>query len=187
MIALLMIGMVSTKVEARETFGVVDIVSRIDESMTNLDGDELNTFHTVTDVLIADLSNIVDVIDLTGEATAARLDELILQLNQGNCSELADAHCDYIIYGFLMNFNRSKGDRIVGKSEAVTADVSIRVVDTRKGVCVFIAKSRGIAVARGVRAGPLLRIGSFEFSEEQLTDALETAAHDLAAQLKENL
>ena len=187
LIATLMIGLMMPSVEARETFGVVDIVSRIDESMTNLDGEELNMFHSVTDVLIADLSPIVDVIDLTGEATAARLDELILQLNQGNCSELADAHCDYIIYGFLMNFNRSKGDRIAGKSEAVTADVSIRVVDARTGVCVFIAKSRGIAVARGVRVGPMLRIGSFEFSEEQLIDALEEAAHGLAAQLRENI
>lgn len=187
LVAALMLGLMMPTVEARETFGVVDIVSRIDGRMTNLDGEELNTFHAVTDILIEDLSNIVDVIDLTSESTLARMDEITTQLAQGNCMEFADAHCDYIVYGFLMNFNRSTGERIAGKSEAVTADVSIRVIDTRTGACVFIAKGRGLSIARGVRAGRLLRIGSFEFSEEQLIDALEQAAHSLAEQLRENI
>ena len=176
-----------TNVEAREVFGVVDIVSRIDETMTNFDGEELQTFHAVSDVLIEELIDVVDVIDLTAESNVARLGEIATQLSQGNCSEFADADCDYIIYGYLMNLNRSTGDRIVGKSEAVTADVSIRVVEKKTGKCVFVAKSRGVSKARAVRAVNLIRIGSFEFSEEQLIDALESAARDIAKQLKNNI
>ena len=187
MILMCLLMLVKNVEAADESFGVVDIMSRVD--ITNLDNKRVEMFHIVTDFLVTKLQREIPNIyvdDVTPEATKARLDEVYLQLNQGNCAEFKDSNCDYIIYGYLMNLTVSEGRRLAEKSEAVRADLSIRIVDVNTGKCVYAVVGTGISKAREYKVFKYTIQGS-QFSEEELHSALKEATDDIVKKLKKNI
>lgn len=145
-------------------------------------------FHDVTDFLVSKISAIpnVAVYDLSSDSVKARLDEIYLQLSQGNCSEFNDVNCDYLIYGYLMNLTVSEGRRIAESSEAVRADLSIRVVDVKSGKCVFVATGTGVSKVRNYGIFKY-KISGSNFSEEELHSALSEATNKIIEKLKSNI
>ena len=175
-----------TSAEAEENFGIVDIMSRV--NMTNMNDEHINMVQGASDMIAKKLmrQTNVSVINVTGDATKARLDEIYLQLTQGICTEFKDYNCDYIIYGYLMNLTLSEGKRIAERSEAVHVNLSIRVVDVKSGKCVFVAAGDGVSKARNYGVYKF-RIGQKEFSEEELHSALEEATDKIVELLRKNI
>lgn len=185
-LAFLIITSSSFKAAAEDSFGILDIMSRVD--ITNVDNEKIKMFHDVTDFFVTKLSDVPNIViyDLSNDSTKARLDEIYLQMNKGNCSEFKDFNCKYIIYGYLMNLTISEGRRIGEKSDAVRADLSIRVIDTHSGKCVFVATGTGTSKARQYSVFKY-RIQGSSFSEEELHSALEEAVDNIMIKFKKNV
>ena len=173
--------------KAADTLGIIDISSRV--NITNLDDTQVESFHIVTEFLVTKLQRQIPNIyieDLSGDTTRSRLDEIYLQLSQGNCAEFKDSNCNYIVYGYLMNLTVSEGKRIGSKSEAVRADLSVRIVDVNTGKCVFVATATGISKAKSYGIFKY-KIGQHSFSEEELHSALEAATDIIVDKIKKNI
>ena len=85
-----------------------------------------------------------------------------------------------------MNLTVSEGKRIGSKSEAVRADLSVRVVDVNTGKCVFVATATGVSKAREYGIFKY-KIGQHNFSEEELHSALEAATDIIVDKIKKNI
>ncbi|MBQ9377020.1 MAG: hypothetical protein IJU05_04370 [Schwartzia sp.] len=175
----------------RPVFCVTDFVSRV--AVTNLSGEQVETFHAVNDYFIEELSDAdIELIDVTLDTTRARLDEQMLGLARGTVPpELAAVHPDYVIYGFLTNLGVAQSVRPGSNAYVVRADLSARVIEAATGRQVFTATGTGEASAKSYEVSVaglrLLRFGTREFTEECLHEALGKATHQIAEKLKEQL
>ena len=186
LICLILFVVMSANVEAAENFGIVDLMSRVD--ITNMSDEHIEMGQGASDMIAKKLIREADisVINMTSDAMRARLDEVYFQLTQGICTEFKDYDCDYIIYGYLMNLTVSEGKRIAERSEAVHVDLSVRIIDTKTGKCVFVAAGSGKSKSRNYGVFKY-RIGQKNFSEEELHSAMEEATDKIVELVKKNI
>ena len=188
--ALLIIFSAAVKVEAAETFGVLDIISRI--NVTNLKGEVVQTFPNARHEMLAELIELlvtpgkVEMIDLGNEFKIAAIDEqtIMNQLGANKATQTNYASCNYLVFMYLTNCNIVKDDHIVTKGFAVTVDLSARIIDRRTGKCVFVATGSGVSKARDTRALGLFKFKTFECPEEQFYEAIKIAVHNLATKIR---
>ena len=188
--ALLIIFSAAVKVEAAETFGVLDIISRI--NVTNLKGEVVQTFPNARHEMLAELIELlvtpgkVEMIDLGNEFKIAAIDEqtIMNQLGANKATQANYASCNYLVFMYLTNCNIVKDDHIVTKGFAVTVDLSARIIDRRTGKCVFVATGSGVSKARDTRALGLFKFKTFECPEEQFYEAIKIAVHNLATKIR---
>ena len=191
--ALIALLIMSVQVEAAETFGVMDIISRI--VVTTLGNEIVQTFPNARHELLAELEELlattgkVEVIDLGGEFQIAAANEqaIMQQLGSNQTVQTNYAACDYVLFLYLTNCNEVIEDKILKKSNAVKVDLSARIIDKRTGKCVFIATGSGVSKAKDYRALGLLKFKTFECPEEQFYEAIKSAVHELALKIKERM
>ena len=170
--------------------GVLDFFNRV--KITNVNDEQVKMFHIATDFLINELSDCMEIIDLTNDSIRSRIDEIYIQLDNDKIdSSIKDVvqndQCEYIIYGFIMNCNVRREDKIIMKNKSVRVDMSVRILETATGKCVFTAKGTGISKADAYRVVNLLRLGQFELSEEELHSAIEDAIHKISDKIKKSI
>ena len=183
----------SVHVEAAETFGVPDIISRI--IVTNLKGEVVKTFSNARHEILAELVELlvtpgkVEMVDFGNEfATEAMNEQIIMQqLGANQITQTNYAACNYIMFMYLTNCNEVIEDKIVKKSNAVKVDLSVRIIEKATGKCVFVATGSGVAKAKDYRALGLLKFKTFECPEEQFYEATKAATHEIALKIKERM
>ncbi len=189
-LALLILLIWSGRAAAKDlpVIGVVDFTSRV--TVTNLSEEQILTFQTAADIIMDELIYCAELRDLTGETSKAVLDEILIMTQAGKLTpEIAAAaeNCDYLIVGYLMNLSRTTNERIIGKSDGIRADLSVRIFDMATGKPIKIFTGHGVSKARAGRIGKIFRAGQFEFSEDSLNQALEMAALEIAKKIKCNI
>ena len=188
--ATLIFFLTAVKVEAAETFGVLDIISRV--VITNLKGDVVQTFPNARHEMLAELTQLlvtpgkVEMIDMGSEFQIAAIDEqtIMQQLGTDKTTQTNFAACNYLMFMYLTNCNVVKDDHIITKGFAVTVDLSARIIDRRTGKCVFVATGSGTSKAKDTRALGLFKFKTFECPEEQFYEAIKIAVHDLATKIR---
>ncbi len=189
-LALLILLIWSGRAAAKDlpVIGVMDFTSRV--TVTNLSEEQILTFQTAADIIMDELINCAELRDLTGETSKAVLDEILIMSQVGKLTPeitAAAEDCDYLIVGYLMNLSRTTNERIIGKSNGIRADLSVRIFDMTTGKPIKIFTGHGVAKARASRIGNIFRAGQFEFSEDSLNQALEMAALEIAQKIKRNI
>ncbi len=189
-LALLILLIWSGRAAAKDlpVIGVMDFTSRV--TVTNLSEEQILTFQTAADIIMDELINCAELRDLTGETSKAVLDEILIMSQVGKLTPeitAAAEDCDYLIVGYLMNLSRTTNERIIGKSDGIRADLSVRIFDMTTGKPIKIFTGHGVAKARASRIGNIFRAGQFEFSEDSLNQALEMAALEIAQKIKRNI
>ena len=183
----------AVKCEATETFGVMDIISRI--AVTNLNGTVVQIFPNARHEMLAEMQELlvtpgkVEMIDLGSEFAIEAMNEQIImqQLGSNAVTKTNYAECNYIVFMYLTSCNEVIDDRIVKKSNAVKVDLSARIIDKQTGKCVFVATGSGVAKAKDYRALGLFKFKTFECPEEQFYEAIKAATHELALKIKERM
>ena len=147
-------------------------------------GEKLNYIYAVNDLLIDALEIPgVERIDISPEALRARVDEAYFQsLDLGETRAAADfeRRPDYLVYGYLTHFSVQHRESGIGKNYITRADLSIRILETSTGKCVFVATGKGEENSRQYRLGGNLRFGAEEVSDECLHAALVKAVDEIA-------
>ena len=175
---------------ANETFGIVGCMSRVKN--TNLNEERAEHFRIFNEVMLFELQNVLatkgyTVVDISPEAFSARVDETYLQkLDLGDPTTAVtdfSVRPDYLVYGYLTNFNISRSEAAIMKNFQVRADLSVRIVDTKTGRAVFAATGTGKANSRVNRLGKVFRVGAEEISDECLDEALEQATGEIAKKI----
>ena len=174
---------------ANETFGIVGCVSRVKN--TNLNEERAEHFKIFNDCMLFELQSVLagkgyDIVDISPEAFAARVDETYLaKLDLGETAAAADfdVRPDYLVYGYLTNFTITYGEMAVMKNYAVRADLSVRIVDAATGRAVFVATGTGKSNSRMHRLGKVFRVGAEEISDECLDESLEAAVKQIAQKI----
>lgn len=185
---LILLVAVSLRAEAAPVIGVVDFASRV--SVTNLSDEQVLTFHVAPAVLMDELVSVAELRDLTGEATRAILDEILVMTQAGKISaEVRDAaeDCDYLLVGYLMNLSRTTDEKIIGKGDGIRASLSVRIYDMATGRQIRSFVGHGVSKARVNRIGRIFRSGQLEFSEDSLNEAIEQAALEIAGKIKRSI
>lgn len=188
---LLVLVIISARAEAAlPVIGIVDFTSRV--TVTNLSDEQILTFHTAPAIIMDEIISVAELRDLTGEATAAILDEILVTTQVGRLNSEVQAvaaaeDCDYILVGYLMNLSRTTGEQIIGKSDGIRASLSARIFDVRTGRQVAVFTGRGVSKARVNRIGRIFRAGQLEFSEDSLNAAIEQAALEISAKIKRRI
>lgn len=175
------------KVHAKVSFGVIDVISRVD--ISNLDDSKVQTFHVITDQLISKIFKDIPTIvidDATNDSNQSRLDEIAFQLSQGNSIEFKDSTYDYIVYGYLRNLTLSEGHRLITNSESIRVDLSIRIVDVRTGKCVFATSATGTSKASHLSVLKYKFAGR-NIDDKDLSNAFENATDKIVAKLKNSI
>ena len=189
-----MIFLFTAQAEAAvETFGVMDIISRV--AVTNLKGEVVQTFPNARHEMLAELEELlvtpgkVEMIDLGSEFAIEAMNEQIImqQLGANPVTQTNYAACNYIMFMYLTNCNEVIDDKIIKGSNAVKVDLSTRIIDKRTGKCVFVATGSGVAKAKNYRALGLFKFKTFECPEEQFYEAIKSATHELALKIKERM
>lgn len=183
----------AAQVEAAETFGVMDIISRV--AVTNLKGEVVQTFPNARHEMLAEIEELlvtpgkVEMIDLGSEFEIEAMNEQIImqQLGTNPATQTNYAACNYIVFMYLTNCNEVIEDKIIKGSNAVKVDLSARIIDKRTGKCVFVATGSGVAKAKNYRALGLFKFKTFECPEEQFYEAIKAATHELALKIKERM
>ena len=189
--ALLMSCMISAQVEAAETFGIMDIISRI--AVTNVNNEIVKTFFNARHEILAELEELligkVEVVDLGSEFKIAAMNEqeIMNQLGLNQGTQINYAECGYIVFLYLTNCNEVIEDKIVKKSNAIKVDLSARIIEKQSGKCVFVATGSGVAKAKDYRALGIFKFKTFECPEEQFYEAMKAAVHELALKIKERI
>ena len=172
--------------EANVTLGVVGCDNRV--GFTNMDGEKLNYVYIVNDLLMDALEVPgVELMDISPEALRARVDETYFQnLDLGKTEAAADfeRHPDYLVYGYLTHFSVQHRESGIGKNYITRADLSIRILETNTGKCIFVATGKGEANSRQYRLGGTLRFGAEEVSDECLHAALVKAVDEIGAKYR---
>jgi len=188
------IFLLATQAEAAvETFGVMDIISRV--AVSNLKGEVVQTFPNARHEMLAELEGLlvmpgkVEMIDLGSEFAIEAMNEQIImqQLGANPVTQTNYAACNYIMFMYLTNCNEVIDDKIIKGSNAVKVDLSTRIIDKRTGKCVFVATGSGVAKAKNYRALGLFKFKTFECPEEQFYEAIKIATHELALKIKERM
>ena len=182
----------NVKAEAVETFGVMDIRSRV--PVTNVNHEIVTTFPNARQEMLADFDTFlvipgkVEMIDLGSEFEMAALDEqaIMQQMGSSNINPKLK-ECNYIIYMYLTNCNEVITDKVIEKHNAIKVDLSARIIDTKTSKCVFVATGYGIAKARDYRALGMFRFKTFACPEEQFYIALQDAVRQIALKIKEKM
>lgn len=185
--------MATVHVEAAETFGIPDIISRI--IVTNLKGEVVKTFPNARHEILAELVEIlvtpgkVEMVDFGNEFATEVMNEQIImqQLGANQVTQTNYAACNYILFMYLTNCNEVIEDKIVKKSNAIKVDLSVRIIEKATGKCVFVATGSGVAKAKDYRALGLLKFKTFECPEEQFYEAIKVATHEIALKIKERM
>ena len=183
----------ATQAEASETFGVMDIMSRV--AVTNLKGEIVQTFPNARHEMLAELEEIlvipgkVKMIDLGNEIQIEAMNEQIImqQLGANEITQTNYAACNYIMFMYLTNCNEVIEDKIVKKSNAVKVDLSVRIIEKATGKCVFVATGSGVGKVKDYRALGVFKFKTFECPEEQFYEAIKVAVHELALKIKERM
>lgn len=178
---------------AVETFGVMDIISRV--AVTNIKGEVVQTFPNARHEMLAEIEELlvtpgkVEMIDLGSEFAIEAMNEQIImqQLGANPATQTNYAACNYIMFMYLTNCNEVIEDNITKKSNAVKVDLSARIIEKASGKCVFVATGSGVAKAKDMRALGLFKFKTFECPEEQFYEAIKAATHELALKIKERM
>ena len=187
------IFLIAAQVEAAETFGVMDIISRV--NVTNLKGEVVQTFPNARHEMLAELEELlvipgkVEMVDFGSEFQIEAMNEQIImqQLGANQITQTNYAACNYIIFMYLTNCNEVIEDKIVKKSNAVKVDLSARIIEKASGKCVFVATGSGVAKANDYRALGIFKFKTFECPEEQFYAAIKAATHELALKIRERM
>ncbi len=187
------IFLISAQVEAAETFGVMDIISRV--NVTNLKGEVVQTFPNARHEMLAELEELlvipgkVEMVDFGSEFQIEAMNEQIImqQLGANQITQTNYAACNYIMFMYLTNCNEVIEDKIVKKSNAVKVDLSARIIEKASGKCVFVATGSGVAKANDYRALGVFKFKTFECPEEQFYAAIKAATHELALKIRERM
>ena len=185
--------LITVHVEAAETFGVPDIISRV--IVTNLKGDVVKTFPNARHEILAELVELlaipgkIELIDFGTEFAIEAMNEqtIMQQLGVNQVTQTNYSACNYIIFMYLTNCNEVIEDKIVKKSNAVKVDLSVRIIEKTSGKCVFVGTGSGVAKAKDYRALGLLKFKTFECPEEQFYEAIKAATHQIALKIKERI
>ncbi len=187
------IFLIAAQVEAAETFGVMDIISRV--NVTNLKGEVVQTFPNARHEMLAELEELlvipgkVEMVDFGSEFQIEAMNEQIImqQLGANQITQTNYAACNYIMFMYLTNCNEVIEDKIVKKSNAVKVDLSARIIEKASGKCVFVATGSGVAKANDYRALGIFKFKTFECPEEQFYAAIKAATHELALKIRERM
>lgn len=187
------IFLVAAHVEAAETFGVPDIISRV--AVTNINGEVVQTFPNARHEMLAELEELlvipgkIEMVDFGSEFQIEAMNEQIImqQLGANQITQTNYAACNYIMFMYLTNYNEVIEDKIVKKSNAIKADLSARIIEKASGKCVFVATGSGVAKANDYRALGVFKFKTFECPEEQFYAAIKAATHELALKIRERM
>ena len=194
LVMILMSILISSAVYAQpmETIGVVGVTNRAN-NMATLDWEEIQNLGIAEEYLIDGLvdGGKLDVIDLSAEVTKARVDEVILALDQEEpISGLIDSEVDYLVYGYLENICAVRSglevytDTILdAKNITVHAYMTARVVEAATGRTVLTVHGHGESGAALIdvqNKDARIKIGTIDVMEECVHNALEKAVDELA-------
>ena len=144
------IFLIAAQVEAAETFGVTDIISRV--AVTNLKGEVVQTFPNARHEMLAELEELlvmpgkVEMVDLGLEFQIEAMNEQIImqQLGSNEITQTNYAACDYIMFMYLTNCNEVISDNVIKKNNSVKVNLSARIIEKASGKCVFVATGTGV-------------------------------------------
>ena len=183
----------AAQVEAAETFGVTDIISRI--AVTNVKNEVVKTFPNARHEMLDELEELlvipgkVEMIDFGNEFQIAATNEQVImqQLGSNEITQTKFAACNYIMFMYLTNCNEVISDNIVKKNNSIKVDLSARIIEKASGKCVFVATGSGVGKAGNYRALGVFKFKTFECPEEQFYEAIKAATHELALKIRERM
>ena len=183
----------AAQVEAAETFGVTDIISRV--AVTNLKGEVVQTFPNARHEMLAELEELlvmpgkVEMVDLGLEFQIEAMNEQIImqQFGSNEITQTNYAACDYVMFMYLTNCNEVISDNVIKKNNSVKVNLSARIIEKASGKCVFVATGSGVGKAGNYRALGIFKFKTFECPEEQFYEAIKAATHELALKIKERM